>query len=228
MIEERLPDWVSVTEAATSLGLTRQRVGKLVASGALRGRRAGNQILIRRADVDARLDLHPTGGRPYSPRRAWALILLASGIVPPGLDYATLSKLRSVVRQQTLWSIRSRLVLRAERRELRAHTSDLPRLEAEDGIIRTGARYARQAGLGLIASDAPVEFYLDASTANRIQKRYRLRASDSPNVILHVIPDEVRGWLTEPVAPRPAVALDLGDDDDPRSRKVAREALSTL
>jgi excisionase family DNA binding protein len=226
MVEARLSDWMSVTEAAAALGLTRQRVGKLVAEGALRSRRLGSQTLVRRDDVDARLDLRPAAGRRYSARRAWALILLVDGTVPPGLDAPTLSRLRSVARQTSPWEIRARLASRAERRNLRAHSSDLARLAVEDGVVRTGPRSAAEAGLGLIASDAPVELYVDAATARRLQRRYSLRSSDDPNVVLRVVPDAVRSWLTAPIAPRTAVALDLADDRDPRSQQVAREALS--
>ena len=217
---------MSVTEAAAALGLTRQRVSRLVAEGALRARRLGSQTLVRRDDVDARLESRSAGGRRYSPRRAWALILLADGIIPPGLDAPSLSRLRSVLRRQGLWEIRARLSSRAERRNLRAHSSDLARLAAEDSVVRTGPRFASEAGLGLVAPDAPVELYVDAATAQRLELRYSLRSSDDPNVMLRVVPDEVRDWLAGPVAPRTAVALDLAEDRDPRSQAVAREALS--
>lgn len=217
---------MSVSDAAAALGLTRQRVGKLVKDGALRSRRLGYQTLVRRDDVDARAELRPGDGRRYSPRRAWALILLADGVVPPGLDAPTISRLRSVARSQGLWGIRARLASRAERRDHRAHSSDLARLAAEDGIVRTGPRSAADVGIGLVAPEAPIELYVDAATARRLEHRYSLRPSDDPNVVLRVVPDEVRAWLTEPVAPRSAVALDLADDRDPRSQQAAREALS--
>ncbi len=216
---------MSVAEAAAALGLTRQRVAQLVGEGALRSRRIGSQTLVRRDDVEARIDLHPAGGRRFSPRRAWALILLADGVVPPGLDAPTRSRLRSVA-GRGLWDVRARLGSRAERRGLRAHSSDLARLAAADGAVRTGPRFASEAGLGLVAPDAAVELYVDAATARRLERQYSLRPSDDPNVLLRVVPDEVRAWLTGPLAPRSAVALDLAEDRDPRSQAVAREALS--
>lgn len=226
VIEESQSDWISTAEAADRLGLTSGRVRELIASGALSARRVGNRFLVRRDDADARASDGAAVGRPFSPRRAWALILLASGIVPPGLDPVTLSKLRRVLREKDLWSIRSRLASRAKRRELRAHTSDLTRLEAESGVVRTGARHAATAGFSLVASDAPVELYLDAPTAERLVALYRLRPSDRPNVVFHVVPGEVRSWIRGPVAPKPAVALDLADDRDPRSQQVARAYLA--
>jgi excisionase family DNA binding protein len=226
VIEESASDWISSAEAAGRLGLTSGRVRELIASGALRARRVGNRFLVSRNDVDARASGGAAVGRPFSPRRAWALILLASGLVPPGLDPVTLSKLRRVLREKDLWSIRPRFASRAERRELRAHSSDLARIEAEPGVVLTGARHAAAAGFSLIASDAPVEIYLDVPTAERLVAQYRLSPSDRPNVVFHVVPSEVRSWINGPVAPRPAVALDLADDRDPRSQQVAREFLA--
>lgn len=228
VIGESLPDWMSSAEAADRLGLTPGRVRELIASGALGARRVGNRFLVSRADVEARATTRVAAGRPFSPRRAWALLLLASGSVPPGLDPVTLSKLRRVLRENDLWSIRLRLARRAERRELRAHSSDLARLEADAYVVRTGARYASAAGFSLIAPDAPVELYADPATAERLAADLRLRPSDRPNVVFHIVPPELRGWLSGQVAPRPAVALDLADDRDPRSQRVAREYLASL
>ncbi len=226
VIEESLSDWISSAEAADRLGLTSGRVRELIASGALRAHRVGNRFLVSRDDVDARASHGPSVGRHFSPRRAWALILLETGVVPPGLDTVTLSKLRRVLREKDLWSIRPRFASRAERRELRAHSSDLARLETEPRVVWTGARHAAAAGFGLIASDAPVELYVDGPTAEQLVARYRLRPSDRPNVVFHVVPSEIRGWLSGAVAPRLAVALDLADDRDPRSQQVAREFLA--
>jgi len=226
MVETRLSDWMSVAEAAAALGVTPRRVNQLVAAGALRAERIGNRALVKRLDVEARADLGPAGGRAYSPGRAWALILLAVGQRPPALDHATVSRLRGILRRQSLWQLRARLGSRAERRDFRAHSSDLGRIAAEDGVVRTGPRFAHEAGLSLVAADAPVELYVDERTAARVVRRYALQQSDDPNVVLRVVPSDVRGWLVGSVAPRTAVALDLADDRDARSQDVAREVLA--
>ena len=225
MVEEIDSDWMSTAEAAEALGLTPDRVRRLVADGALGSRRIGGRFLVRRDDVEARVGDGAPPGRPYSPRRAWALVLLADGVAPAGLDPVTLSKLRAVLRGRSLWALRSRLGSRAKRRDMRAHSSDLARLESEEDVVLTGARHAPEAGLGLVAPDAPVELYLDGATADRLVARYSLRPSDRPNVRLRVLPPGVRPWLDGRVAPRMAVALDLAEDRDPRAQAVARQVL---
>ncbi len=225
MVEEIDGDWMSTADAAAALGLTADRVRQLVASGALDARQVGGRYLVRRDGVEARVETGSRPGRGFSPRRAWALVLLAGGVTPPGVDAVTLSKLRAVLRERDLWSLRSRLGARAACRDLRAHSSDLARIEAEEGVVLTGARHARDAGLDLVAPDAPVEAYVDAATADRLAARYALRPSARPNVRLRVLPPGVEGWLGGPVAPRLAVALDLAEDRDPRAQAAAREAL---
>ncbi len=216
---------MSTAEAAKLLGLTAGRVRQLAASGAIGSRRIGSRYLMRRDDVEARADTGAASGRRFSPRRAWALVLLADGATPAGLDPVTRSKLRAVLRDRSLWAIRARLVSRAQRRDLRAHSSDLDRLESEDGVRLTGARHAPDVGLGLVASDAPVELYVDGPTADRLVARYSLRPSERPNVRLRVLPEGVGAWMPGRVAPRLAVALDLAEDRDPRAQAAAREAL---
>ena len=225
MVEEIDVDWMSTSDAAATLGRTADRVRQLISSGALDSRRVGGRYLVRRDDVDARRDDGVPAGRPYTPRRAWVLIFLAGGDTPSGVDAVTLSKMRAVLRAHDLWSMRLRLGSRAERRDLRAHSSDLARIEAEGGVVLTGARHAREAGLGLVAPDAPVEAYVDEATADRLAARYALRPSERPNVRLRVLPPGVAGWLEGRVAPRLAVALDLAEDRDARARAAAREAL---
>lgn len=217
---------LSPTEAAQRLGITPRRVYALVRANRLRAQRIGGRLLINRDDVDARVAGAPAIGRPFSPRRAWALILLVAGEDPGGIDASTKSKLRRVLRDRDLWSMRAKFVDRAEKLSLRAHSSDIVKMDAEPGVVRTGARCAAEAGLGLVAPDAPLELYVDRATADRLIKRYRLAPSPRPNVVLRIVPDEVRAWLHGPLAPRPAIALDVADDLGPRAQDVAREALS--
>jgi excisionase family DNA binding protein len=226
MIQANSMSLISPAEAAKRLGVTPRRVYSLVRENRLHAERIGGRLLIDRDDVEARAMGSSAVGRPFSPRRAWALLLLAAGDDPRGLDPSTKSKLRRILRDRDLWSIRARFADRAARRLLRAHSSDLPRIEAEPGVVRTGARHAAAAGIGLVASDSPLELYVDSKTVDRLVKRYRLVTSQQPNIILRVVTSEVRAWLTGPLAPAPAIALDLAEDRDPRSQQVAREVLS--
>lgn len=225
MVTSLVLDWMAPAEAARRLGVTPRRVYALVRDGRLRGEWVGGRLLVGRSSVEARAGSPVTGGRPFSPRRAWALLLLAAGEAPVGLEPDVRSRLGRLAREGDLWSMRARLVNRAQVRRLRAHASDLGRIAAEPGLVRTGPAAAAEAGLTLVAPGAILEAYLDAATAMRLVERYRLQPDPDGNLVLRVVPAEVRGWLAGPVAPRAAVALDLAEDPDPRAQAVAREAL---
>ena len=226
MVDAISVDWLSPAEAAELLGVSPRRVYALIDEGRLRGGRVGGRILVHRDEVEARVGGASANGRPFSARRGWALLLLAAGLDPVGLPSDARSKLRRLLRERDLWTMRARFATRAERRVLRAHASDLVRIAADTSVVRSGAGAAADAGLPLVAPGAPLELYVDAATANRLAERYRLSPSPLGNVTLRVVPDDVRAWLSSPVAPWPAVALDLAEDGDPRSLDVARSALS--
>lgn len=227
MVEESDRTFVAPFEAAKLLGVSTRRVYDLVKTQKLASMRIGGRLLIDADSVRSRADGGERVGRPLSPRRAWGLILLASGEEPMALDAVTRSKLRRMLRERDLWSMRARLTRRATSNQLRAHPSDLRRLEQEPAVVRTGARFAPEAGISLLAPDAVSAYYVDAGTAASLVRKYRLSASSDPNVILRVVPDEIRPWLSGTVAPQAAVALDVAEERDARSRAAAQAALSS-
>jgi excisionase family DNA binding protein len=225
MIQESLRSYLSAAEAAARLHVSPRRIYALGKAKRLRVVRVGGRLLVEAGSVESYARSGAESGRPWSPRRAWALILLAGHENPSGLDVVTMSKLRRVLRERDLWSMRSRLSGRAKRKGLRAHPSDLARIDREPGLVRTGARFAAQAGLRLLAPDAAPEYYVNAGMADRLIARYRLSEISDSNLTLRLVPDEVSTWLSRPVAPVMAVALDLAEDPDARSREAAEAVL---
>lgn len=222
--ESRSLDLLAPADAAIQLGVSVRRVYHLIASGRLPAERIGRRLLIERAAVDAWDNVRSPGGQPFSPQRAWGLLLLAVGEPAPWLDPVSRSKLRAVLRDRSLRELRSRLGRRAERHALRAHPSDLRRLADEPGVMRSGVSAAREIGLELIASEV-LDAYVSELGFDRLVRRYRLRPSRDPNVILRRLPDLDFGWASRPVAPAAAVAIDLAEDPDPRSQEAADRAL---
>lgn len=225
MVQENQPiDLLAPSDAAAQLGVSVRRVYDLIASGRLRAERIGHRLLIHRDAVEAWDRLRSPGGHPFSPRRAWGLLVLADNEPAPWLDPVSRSKLRSILRDRSLRDLRSRLERRADRHAFRAHPSDLRRLASEQGVMRSGASAARDIGIDLVASDF-LDAYVPASEFDRLVRRYRLRPSREPNVILRRLPDLPFGWKSRPVAPAAAVAIDLAEESDPRSQEAADRAL---
>lgn len=217
-------DVLAPAEAAARLGVSVRRVYDLIASGRLGAQRIGHRLLVDRAAVDTWASMRSPGGQPFSPRRAWGLLLLADGEPAPWLDPVSRSKLRAILRDRSLRELRSRLERRAERHTFRAHPSDLARLASEPGVMRSGASAARDVGIDLVASEF-LDAYLPAKRFDDLVRRYRLRPSRDANVILRRLPDLAFGWRSRAVAPAAAVAIDLAEDPDPRSQHAADRAL---
>lgn len=222
--ESRSLDLLAPADAASQLGVSVRRVYHLIASGRLPAERIGRRLLIERAAVDAWDNVRSPGGQPFSPQRAWGLLVLADGEPAPWLDPVSRSKLRAILRDRSLRELRSRLGRRSERNALRAHPSDLRRLADEPGVMRSGVSAAREIGLELIASEV-LDAYVSERRFDGLVRRYRLRPSRDPNVTLRRLPDLDFGWESRTVAPAAAVAIDLAEDPDPRSQEAADQAL---
>ena len=223
-IEDAISDARSVAQAAEELGLSPQRVRALIASGELPAGRIGGRWIVDDAAVRRRAEGGRLPARPMSPRSAWAALALAAGDRPNGVDAAQVSRLRRRLRDEGLAAIAPLLVRRARRETFRVHPGERDRLLADPALVLTGAAAAGRRGLALVAPGA-AEAYVPAAEFERVVKRHALRRSPNPNVLLRVVDGQ---WPFGPgarAAPMPVVAVDLLEDDDPRSRAAGRAAL---
>ena len=78
---------------------------------------------------------------------------------------------------------------------------------------------------GLRASDV-VDAYVSTDRFEGLVNGYRLRASREPNVILRLTPRFAQDWPERRYAPVSAIALDLAEDPDPRTREVGLALLA--
>ncbi len=201
-----------------------RRVYDLIRSGRLPAQLIGRRLVIERAEIDAWDRARSPGGQPFAPRRAWGLLLMADGEAAPWLDPVSRSKVRAILRERGLRELRFRLERRGERHAFRAHPSDVNRLKAEPGVMRSGASAAREVGIDLVAPDF-LDAYVPPSQLARLVRRYRLRSSRDPNVVLRRLPSLEFAWGSRAVAPASAVAIDLAEEPDPRSQEAADRAL---
>jgi excisionase family DNA binding protein len=222
-------DPVSVSEAASALGLSPARVRALVAHGRLSGAKLGDRWLVERASVERRRRDGSHRGRPFSPRNAWALLLLASGREISGVDSSVRSRLRRALRQEGLLALAPRLARRGEVMSFRAHPGEIRYLLEDPDLLRSGISSASDHGLGLIGGDE-ADGYLREAELQKFVARHGLEpAGLEGNVRLRLVPNEV--WeqaASNGTAPLAAVALDLFAEADPRSNHCGRETLLAL
>jgi hypothetical protein len=221
-----LDDAMPAADAARSLGLSIQRVRALVVRGELPGRKLAGRWFVDRSGVERRLRQPKLSGRPHSPAHAWGLIALAEGDIPNWLDSSNRSRLRRRLREHDLEDILPSLARRGRRLELRAHASDLARIEAEPDVVRSGVSAASEHDLEIVAPGV-LEAYVPARRLLQLQRRYRLKPSVDANVILHVVDGPWPFAPDQRVAPRLAAVLDLLEHDDERGRRAAQRALKS-
>jgi excisionase family DNA binding protein len=225
--EDRFGRDLTVSDAAERLGVKPQRVRALIKSGDLKARRIGERTLLIDAEsVERRAVSSPRAGRRLSELDAWGLILLAAGEGASSLDRRSRYRMRQLLDAHGLSGLRARLSARASLVHLRAHPSELGALRKEAAIVWSGPTAATDLRLGLLASDA-LDGYVAQPDVEPLLGRYHLRQSRDPNVILRVVSS--LSWLEgRRYAPLSAIALDLFDDADPRSREVGQTLIARL
>ena len=222
-------DYLTVAGAAERLAVSEGRVKQLIWSGALPASRpVGRRTwLIPIEAVEARAELGVAPGRALTAANAWGVLCLADGQPATWLDTRTKRRLAGLLEQHGLEGLRPRLVERGRPRGYRTHPSSLGRVRSDGRLMLTGTTAAAELRLGLIG-EANVEAYVASTDLDRIAEDHRLRASREANVTLRVVPDFDIRWPIAPVAPLPALALDLLEDPEPRVRQVGREVLARL
>lgn len=227
-IPQRPPNVLSVVEAAETLGVSQQQVRHLIRSGQLEADRLGRAFLVRAEAVERRASQAWPRGRRFAPANAWALLFIADGKEAPWLSPDDRWRVKRHIARHSLERLRPRLVDRAKAVQLRAHHSLLNRLRSDPDLMLSGVSAARELRLGLLGAGDDVDAYVDSSRFRDVMRRYRLRPSQEPNVVLRVVPPV--GWASLPghIAPAAAIALDLLDHPEPRVQQVGQDLLAKV
>jgi hypothetical protein len=226
-----LADLISVPDAARALELSSARVRLLAANGDLPAEKIGGRWLVERAGVERRRRRGAAGGRRFAPHNAWAVLGLASGEEPPGLDPAVRSRLRRALSLEGLGTLAPRLERRARLFRFSAHPGEIGRVLVDDRLVHAGISAAGAVGLELV-SGREADGYIRASNLDRFVADHALvpTGSSGGNVVLRVVADDIWEVFLDdlPHAPEAAVALDLAEDADPRSRAAGEDLLARL
>lgn len=222
-------DPVSIPEAARVLDLSASRVQALVVHGQVPGVKVGGRWLIERGALERRRRQAALKGRPFAAHNAWALLCLASGEDPGGIDPSVRSRLRRAIALEGIEKLGPRLARRAESRHFDVHPGEIPYILEDPELIKSGVSAAAAHGLDLV-SGPEADCYLRASALKKFAASHALRpAGQGANLHIRLVPDEAWRFLENaPVAPLAAVALDLAEDPDPRSSQAGHAALQNL
>lgn len=226
-----MKDPISIPEAARSLELSPARVRMLASRGQLPAAKIADRWVVERSAVEQRRKEKPSRGRNFTPRNAWAVLTLASGGDAPRLDPSVRSRLRKALILEGLRDLAPRLRDRAGLLRYRAHPGEIPYVLEDEALMRTGISAAGSLSLDLLPG-READGYLAQSQLQDFIARHALSPAEiDGNVQLRVVPDEV--WSSfglggRAVAPTAAVALDLADEFDPRSKAAGKKLLQRV
>ncbi|CAB4553439.1 MAG: hypothetical protein F2534_06415 [Actinobacteria bacterium] len=221
---------VTTADAAALLGVSDTEVRRLLRERLLDGRRVGNTWIVDAGSVHRRRRLGLDRGRAWSPRVAFAALLLLAGRSDGGLSDSELSRLRRSVRGSEAMDVvrRSRDLLASE--AWRVPASRLDRLTDVAGVFVTAesALHLIDDDLGPVVVDAQVVHVgLAAIDLVRVRTELGARAADaSANVILHVVLTDLADRLVDVRVQRVVTAVLLGAHEDARVRAAATDFLS--
>jgi excisionase family DNA binding protein len=226
---------LTVREVADALGVSAQRVRRMISDGVLPARRSSAGWLVPSVAVAQRSDQRHRG-RPVGASTVWAVIgVLAESSAETLSDRRLRHRVRTLldvlpdpVSDPAAW--RLALARRGQLRRFWVHPGLRERLE-NDSRVSLANTAAVERGAGLSGGHDVFRAYVSARDADDVVRRYRLREDPDNGVVLVVVPDGVPADLAprpgEPV-PLPAAVADLLDEDDPRARHGAALQLRSM
>lgn len=213
---------ISVADAAVRIGLDPSRVRALAKSGQLPAEKIADRWLIDASALARRIGRRPEGGRPFEPRKAWALLFLYSGQDAPWLSAVERSRLRAIVRDRRIEDVEARLGRRAAARFFAGGERARNGIARSSDFVRSGVSAAQHYKVSLRSSRI-IDGYLPRGRGERAIYTYALREVDEreAEIVLRVAdfwPLDRRAF-----APIAAVAADLLDSSDERTARAGRE-----
>jgi excisionase family DNA binding protein len=224
------PAFYSVQEAAEQLNVSAITIRHHIASGRLPASKRSGTWWLDAREV-ARMRRQPPGaGRPLGDDMAWAVILIASGAPEQAARLAGrdryILRANAWTRTHPFADHAPRLRARARSERFDAHPSEIARVTARSDVLQTGISAGDE--VGLVGASGEAEVYAPAHARHEIVKSHAL---DPGTGAVHIrwIRDEL--WPAIEIAashgraPRAAILLDLLENDDPRARREAHQAL---
>ncbi|MEV4875593.1 type IV toxin-antitoxin system AbiEi family antitoxin [Streptomyces cyaneofuscatus] len=235
-------DFMSVRQAAQSLGVDDSRVRQLLHDGRLQGSRVGGRWIVEAGSVHDRKSAPPEPGRPLSARNAWGALSILSGCRPAGLSDSERSRLHKRLRNLAAHGdvpterLQKLLAARAEVRRYRAHRSVLQPLLDDADVVRAGASAAPRVGADYVAPGR-AEIYVHPERIGKLEAAFGLVLdAHGGNLLVRVPPASAWPFLVSAQqaadegvdAPPSVIAADLLDAKEDRALVAAAGILKPL
>lgn len=218
--------YLSVAQTAALLGVREPLVHRWIKLEDIAATKQAGRWLVDAASVARFKGAQRAPGRPFAPRSAWSLLILASGGETSWLKASERYRFRVALDHDGVEGMARKLSRRDRSSFLYAHPGILERIAGESNVMPAGIDAAAKAGIGLLGSSRFLDVRVSFSGSNSLIDRYALAESSEvdANVRLRVVADDA--WpLATNCEPRISAALDMADELDARSR---REGLAVL
>jgi hypothetical protein len=218
-------DVLQSKDAAEKLGVNESRIRALAKHGQLNARKLGDRWVFDPSAVERRLLSKPQRGRPLEPANAWGLLFLASGEPAPWLSAVARSRMRRLIRLESLPQMLSRAGKRAVVHYLAGSDSARNKLMRDPHFVRSGLSAAKHYAMD-IYSPKILEGYLPAKDFRHFMYEQALRSVDErdADLIIHEVPG-LWPFPAHRIAPKAVVAADLMESLDARTRRAGLAAL---
>jgi len=219
-------DILSVPDAAQALDVDPSRVRALLARGQLDGEKVGGRWLVSGPSLRALQDSPRERGRRLLPANAWAVLALASGEAVPWVTTEERRRLAGLLDVKKLSGLVGRLGERSRVVRFFAHPGVLGSLQGAENVVPAGAHAARDQGERLLPG-READIYVAEGDLTGLVRELALEPSDQPNTVVRALPDGL--WpFVERQMPLAAVAVDLAELPDARSRRIGRMLIERL
>ena len=137
-----------VSDAASRLGVSEQRVRAMISVGAIDAQKAAGAWWISAESLARTVALCRHARRPFSPQSAWALLLIASGEPAAWTSPKVRWRASVALKEKGLAESFGKLGNRAVRHAFQAHPAELSRLAGREDLMLGGVSAAATHRLG--------------------------------------------------------------------------------
>lgn len=216
---------VALREAAERIGVSQRRARAMIAAGQLEAEKVGGRWVVDPESLDRVAAARRRDGPPWSPLLAWTYLLYRDGD-PHALDgLSRVSRHRVRQRAGAPLALDELAVLAARRaKPWRCHAHPSVVDELREAGVASGLSAAEALGVGLgVRSGEHADVYLPSSRAQGLVDELALSPARGTqvNAIVRAVPEQSWRLDHRRIAPVLAVALDLAEHGDPRSREAA-------
>jgi excisionase family DNA binding protein len=219
---------LSVAEAASRLNVDPSRVGQLLRSGRIAGRRSGRMWLVDADALNVWNAQSRAPGRPMAPARAWGLLDMLDGGSAPWLSSVARSQVKARLRdlrdaKADDW--RALLRARSDVVQVRLHPAGLRRLLADRRhALPAGPAGAAELGADLVAIDPVAEAYVRPQEWPALVERWHADVVNVDGNLRVHLPREVWPFAGNEVG-LAALAADLLECSEPRAASAGLKVL---